>query len=230
MFEAIFFDLGLTLIFPSTHKDAVHVLREMGYRVKEEEVQRAFSLTDHYFFHYYPGVLNQDVESFFPWYGEVVARMLGIDFFVPDFVKTMMERYPPRSQWILYDDTLPTLEELYQQRLYLGLITNWDISARRIIEEKGIAKYFKTIVVSAEEGVEKPDPRIFKKAMEYSNLKPGQILYVGDNYWDDIEGAAKAGVQGVLINRNPYSSLEHKDLDCPQITELSQVLQVLNPT
>lgn len=225
MFKGIFFDLGLTLVYPSTAKDAAKLLREMGFTIKQHEVEKAFSLADGYFFCYHPGVLNQEVESFFPWYSEVLLKLMGLDICVEKFVKRMLQEYPPRRKWLLYEDTVPTLEELRERGLYLGLITNWDTSARKIMEEKDISKYFQTIVVSGEEGVEKPDPLIFQRALDDSGLLPHQLLYVGDNYWDDIKGAKGVGVKGILIQRHPVE-LGENGYDCPLVTDLYQLLKL----
>lgn len=57
------------------------------------------------------------------------------------------------------------------------------------------------IIVSSEVQVEKPDVRIFLKAAELAGVDPKQCLYVGDNYYDDVVGSAKAGMKPILINR-----------------------------
>ena len=73
------------------------------------------------------------------------------------------------------------------------LISNWDPSCRSVLEQNGLTPYLDPILVSSEVGVEKPDRRIFEKALELSGEDPRECLYVGDNYYDDGVGALKWG-------------------------------------
>jgi len=49
--------------------------------------------------------------------------------------------------------------------------------------------------------VTKPHPRIFEMAVEEAGVPSSQLLYVGDNPVDDVEGANRVGIEAVLINR-----------------------------
>src|SRR2546423_15622480 len=49
-------------------------------------------------------------------------------------------------------------------------------------------------------GVEKPDPRIFRMALERSGLAPDEAVYIGDIYSIDVVGARAAGMQAVLLD------------------------------
>lgn len=225
--EGVFFDLGLTLIYPSIAEDSIRLLEELGSSIPFSSMEEAVYKTDQHFFKHYPGVLNQPVEYFFPWYAEVLMKHLNIEVFVPTFAKGMLNKYPPRSRWILYPDTIPALKKLSDEGCHLGLITNWDLSARRVVEEVGIMPYFHTIVVSAEEGIEKPDEKIFSLAIERSGLNPSKLLYIGDNYRDDVEGARGAGIEGVLINRYSKYCKGNHQYDCQEIVDLNQAIELL---
>lgn len=227
MMKGVFFDLGLTLIYPSIVEDAVQYLKEMGYSVSMDSMEKAVYRTDQYFFKYYPGVLNQPVENFFPWYAEVLIEFLEIQISIPLFASGMLKKYPPRSRWLLYEDTIPTLKRLSCNGYQLGLITNWDLSARRVIEELGIMPYLHTVIVSSEEGYEKPDKKIFTLALEHSKLEPSQLLYIGDNYRDDIQGAKRVGIEGILIDRYSKYREETSDFDCQEIQNLKEVIDLL---
>jgi FMN phosphatase YigB (HAD superfamily) len=70
-----------------------------------------------------------------------------------------------------------------------------------LLPKLNIFDYFNFIIVSAIVGVTKPHPRIFEMAIEEAGVPPSQILYVGDNPVDDVEGANRVGIDAVLINR-----------------------------
>jgi putative hydrolase of the HAD superfamily len=49
--------------------------------------------------------------------------------------------------------------------------------------------------------VQKPDPAIFQAACRALNVAPQEAVYIGDDPWLDVDGAQKAGLQAVWINR-----------------------------
>jgi putative hydrolase of the HAD superfamily len=58
------------------------------------------------------------------------------------------------------------------------------------------------VVTSAEVGAGKPDPRIFERALQVAGVAAGEALHVGDKVDNDVNGAAAAGVRGVLVQRD----------------------------
>lgn len=101
----------------------------------------------------------------------------------------------------LFDDVIPSLSEL-KKKYRLALLTNGNSSSqRRKINNTGIADMFEYTLVSGEYEVNKPDPRIFQHACQQLNLDESECIYVGDNYITDIEGAIKAGLVPVYVNR-----------------------------
>lgn len=84
----------------------------------------------------------------------------------------------------------------------LGLISNFDHPphARRILSQSGLDDFFETIVVSGEVGIKKPDPAIFRIALEATGLRREEVIYVGDTQ-EDVNGAIAAGIRPILIAR-----------------------------
>src|SRR5262249_22018219 len=64
----------------------------------------------------------------------------------------------------------------------------------------GLARFFKSIVISGEVGVKKPDPGIFRIALEQTGLQADEVVYVGDTQ-EDVDGAKAAGIRPILIAR-----------------------------
>ncbi len=84
----------------------------------------------------------------------------------------------------------------------VGMITNGPSSIQRPkIELLELAAHFPVIVVSEEVGVWKPDPEIFRIALNQCNCRAEDAIYVGDSIEHDIPGAHAAGMRAVWINR-----------------------------
>ncbi len=113
--------------------------------------------------------------------------------------------------WRLEDDTHPTLKSLHNLGFHLGIITN-AADARdvaRIIDGRNLRDYFETIVISADLGVRKPDPRIFEVALQRTGSSPETSVMVGDTLGADILGAHRVGMRGIWITRrseNPHNA------------------------
>jgi putative hydrolase of the HAD superfamily len=105
----------------------------------------------------------------------------------------------------LYPDTLPVLTSLKEEGIRLGIISNWDYSLHRILRIHESYDLFDVVVASLEEGVEKPDPRLFHLSLERMGAQPSETVHVGDSPLDDIQGARAAGMRAILIDR----SLQH---------------------
>jgi putative hydrolase of the HAD superfamily len=75
----------------------------------------------------------------------------------------------------------------------LACVSNWDISLHSHLEEARLDGYFAEIVSSAEAGAAKPDPEVFRLALERLGVTPERAVHVGDGD-TDREGAAAAGI------------------------------------
>src|SRR5258707_935413 len=84
----------------------------------------------------------------------------------------------------------------------LALVTNGapDVQREKLAPTT-LAAHFKAIVISAELGIGKPDPRIFRSALDAFDVPSGDAVVVGDSLERDIEGARRAGIRSVWIDR-----------------------------
>lgn len=97
------------------------------------------------------------------------------------------------------EDTCAALDRLRQAGLRLGIISNSDGRVALALEAAGLRDYFDVVVDSVLVGVEKPDPAIFRAALEALEIAPEDALYVGDLYEVDVVGARAAGMNAVLL-------------------------------
>jgi HAD superfamily hydrolase (TIGR01509 family) len=101
------------------------------------------------------------------------------------------------------DRALETLEALRGRGYRMAVISNADGRVRRLLEEAGLTGHLEFVIDSAEVGIEKPDPRIFRTATDRLGLPPSACAYVGDIYEIDVIGALGASLEPVLIGDGP---------------------------
>lgn len=90
------------------------------------------------------------------------------------------------------------LEGLKSQNLLLGMITNgFGQFQMDNLKSLHIEKYFDVILVSEWEGIKKPDPRIFNKALNILNVQPNEAIFVGDHPENDVLAAKKVGMKSI---------------------------------
>ena len=119
----------------------------------------------------------------------------------------------------LYDDVLPCLETLRENGFRLAVVSNWDNSLHRTLRMFGLTDYFEHVVASLEEGVEKPDPRLFQIALDRMGVQAAQALHVGDSPIDDWQGATDAGMRALVIDRGNPAPSEARITSLAQLPE-----------
>jgi putative hydrolase of the HAD superfamily len=88
-----------------------------------------------------------------------------------------------------------TLTALTEAGIRVGVVTNGSESSQSVkIEQLGIGHYFSTVVISEVVQCEKPDPRIFQRALEQIGCAAGNTMFVGDHPINDVLGAAAVGL------------------------------------
>jgi putative hydrolase of the HAD superfamily len=188
MYQAILFDLD----------DTLYDLRSYW----RERLRLALSLVQERYAHLDPEALALTAmsERVFIEHWPDFLRRQGVDD--ETLIAEAHEAF--RQAWFermtLAEDAKPTLAAL-RLRHKLGLITNGPGTIQRAkIERFGLAEYFDVLIVSGEVGVAKPDPAIFRLALERLDVEPAQALFVGDAPEYDRRGAAAAGVPFVWMN------------------------------
>jgi FMN hydrolase / 5-amino-6-(5-phospho-D-ribitylamino)uracil phosphatase len=108
----------------------------------------------------------------------------------------MTKFFAARNAVVPYDDVLPGLIGL-KRRVLLGSVTNGNADLQTI----GLARHFDVSVSAPAFGVAKPDPTIFQEACRQLGVAPRDALYVGDDLRLDVQGAQRAGLRAVWMNR-----------------------------
>ena len=104
---------------------------------------------------------------------------------------------------VAFEDANDTLRKLSRRTVKLGVISNVSSHevALGILDKVRLARYFDLVVTSAETGIRKPDPGIFRYALYQLNIGPEEAIMVGDSERHDIQGGYIAGLRTVLVNR-----------------------------
>jgi putative hydrolase of the HAD superfamily len=103
----------------------------------------------------------------------------------------------------LNPDAHAVLRGLKDRDKRIGLICNTGLTPgvglRRFLEREGAASFFDVMLFSDEVGIRKPDTRIFQIAAQKMQLRPSEIVHVGDNLKSDVWGAKKAGFKAIYL-------------------------------
>jgi putative hydrolase of the HAD superfamily len=116
--------------------------------------------------------------------------------------------YTAPEHYELFEDVKECLSRLQELGLRIGIVSNFAPTLKAILESKGILHMFENVIVSTEVGLEKPNPAIFKLAMEHSRLEAKEILYIGDHDRNDIWAPNQVGMDAVKILRYEFLSGE----------------------
>lgn len=131
-----------------------------------------------------------------------------------------------RNQVTLFDDVTRCLPRL-AERMTLGSLTNGAADLQQI----GLDQHFSISLAAHQIGRAKPDPIVFHSACEALGLPPSQVAYIGDDLRLDVEGAQKAGLTGIWLNRHgasPSAEQAHiqPDASVASLHELEQWLHL----
>jgi FMN phosphatase YigB (HAD superfamily) len=121
----------------------------------------------------------------------------------------------------LYSDVRRCLDGLTTGSRSLAVVSNSTSEAglRRILDRAGILGYFRRVLSSGTEGVSKPDPEIFRRAVTRLGVAPAEALHVGNLPFTDARAARAAGLHALWLNRFGLGL----GLDPPEISSLREV-------
>lgn len=128
-----------------------------------------------------------------------------------------------RRSMVCRHDAEVTLGKLRSVGLKIGLVSNCTMEIPKLWRELPIAHSVDATVFSSEVGVLKPDPEIYNLATRRLGVEPAGCLYVGDGDSDELNGAAKVGMQPVLI-RIPQPQANVGQWAGPTIDDLAEVV------
>jgi len=229
--KAVLFDLYNTLVryHPPREEIQVQLCGEFGFEVTPEAVRRPIYAGDEFYYQENarsPVARRSQEEKMAVWaqYQAIVLKGIGMEA-SPQVIAQMLKRFQEfKMKLVLFEDVLPTLEELKGRRLTLGLVSNIDRDIEPLCHELGLSQYLDIRVTSQEVGADKPQPPIFEEALKRAGVGAGEALYIGDQYHYDVKGAQGVGMRALLLDRY---DLFPEIADCPRISSLTQVTEYI---
>jgi FMN phosphatase YigB (HAD superfamily) len=111
----------------------------------------------------------------------------------------------------------------------MGLLSNFDDTqcGHEVFDDTGIAHLFEAVIISAEVGLRKPNPRIYRQMLEMLRLDASEVLFVGDTPREDVAGPQAAGMRTVWISKGAAAVPEGIPQPHFTILELSELPAIL---
>ncbi|MGH2681119.1 MAG: HAD family hydrolase [Actinomycetota bacterium] len=221
-FRAVFFDVGETLVHvdPSFAELFVTVLDGAGHARSLDDVLAASA---HVYARFSEAARDRSLWTTTPersraFWTSVYDRMLA-ELGVAEtdgLAGTLHREFTRLEHYVLFDDVRPTIAALRDAGLALGIVSNFEAWLEDWFGVHDLIETFPVRVISGIEGIEKPDERIFRLALERASVAPEEAAYVGDNPEFDVDPPAALGMFPVLVDRRD----RFPDHDGARITDL----------
>ena len=209
--QAVFFDLGKTLLYPQApwqpvflraHKALADSLLRQGIEIDADTFPYEFNDRLNRYYADRESTLRE-IGAF-----RLLQQLLaekGIRDAPVSSLRIALDAFYAVTQqnWSLEADAHQTLKTLKLQGYRLALLSNAadDADVQALVDQNQLRHYFNFIRSSAAAGYRKPHRQLFEESLKYLNLFPQQCLMVGDTLDADILGANKMGIYSVWINR-----------------------------
>jgi putative hydrolase of the HAD superfamily len=198
--EAVLFDVDFTLAKPGP------LLGPEGYRAAgarfgltldperyaEARVAAVADLEHH-------PELEHDEEIWVRFTEDIVRGMGGEGDRIRGVAEAITEGWLHADNFELYEDALPVLALLRENRIKIGLVSNTSRDLDAFIRH--FALDVDAWISSGAHGKVKPSPTIFRAVLDLLEVEPEAAAMVGDSLLDDIEGARALGMRAFLLDR-----------------------------
>jgi HAD superfamily hydrolase (TIGR01509 family) len=220
MLETVFLDAGGVLVHPNWQRVS-DTLGRHGVAIAPEALARADLLAKRAFDTPEPPRVTSDAHRGWLYFNLLLdkaglPRSPGTDAAVVELgayhrEHNLWEHVPAEVK--------PSLVRLRDAGLRLAVVSNANGTVESMFDRLGLLPFFDRVFDSQVEGVEKPDPRLFRIALERSGARAETTLHVGDLYHVDVTGARSAGLRAALID--PAGLYERAD--CPRYASLTEL-------
>jgi putative hydrolase of the HAD superfamily len=194
----ILFDAGGTLVFPSFRRIAdelaAHGVVADPAALAAADARVRFEIDR-------PDVIAATTDrGRFRRYLDSLVGEIGLERLPDSVFESLDDYHRVHNLWEDVPADVPAALDRLRGRVRMGVLSNSNGTVRAKLERIGLAHHFELIVDSHEEGIEKPDPRIFALALERMGVRASEAAYVGDLYHVDVVGAAAAGLAPFLLD------------------------------
>jgi putative hydrolase of the HAD superfamily len=226
---AIFFDAGNTLL-RMNYDDIAAALGRHGVRVAAAEVERAewrarVRLDAEVFAPRGPGMSTESGSTGDRYLALVLEEVGVTDAPTLDAMRRWRRAYnPPVGLWNTpHPRATEALRLTREAGLAAAVISNSNGSVRSILDDLGLTRHLAFVIDSTEVGSEKPDPRIFRLALERAGVAAARAVYVGDLYSVDVLGARAVGMGAILLDPAGHWGAR----DCPRAPDVAAAVRLV---
>ncbi len=214
--RAVFLDVGWTLAYPRTSMWRIFadLCADAGVTTTPqacEQLVRSLSRATHEHaeqrFRSGAQYADSDAEfaGIFAQMSQMIFAQMGVAEGYDELTQCFLQRFWNASNWTAFPEVVEVLEALRARRVRLGVLSNAPSNLPSFLEQLGVAPLLDFSVVSALEGVKKPDRRIFEVALSRAGVAPAEALHVGDMYLEDVLGGRAVGIKTLLMERGAHA-------------------------
>jgi putative hydrolase of the HAD superfamily len=230
--RAVFFDLYDTLVGFDPPREVVQAraMEPFGFVVDKDGIDAGYAMADALMAEQTAQAPLSDLapeaqSRFFERYEQLILRGAGHEVELRKAGEVWKAVRRQEYGFALYEDVMPALKALRSNGYVVGVITNMSQPGQDVAEKMGFRDNVDFTISSMDVGVSKPDPMMFRAALERAGVEASAAVHVGDQLETDIDGARGAGINPILIDR--HSSATDYD-GCPRITTLDELQPVLD--
>jgi len=206
--KIVSFDLGYTIVGLDAKQVSRFIKKHFDFDITPVAILRAdHEMRSHVFTNgdlnarsqtaHFSDVLCELLCRIYPFFREVVCEPTKLETFREECLK-----YHDDVNFFdqIYHDALAALEALHRNHVRVIAISNAQGTLDRDLAKYGIRHYFEHVLDSGAEGVAKPDPEIFVRALDRCGVAAEEVLHIGDNPTADVQGALAVGMQAALYD------------------------------
>jgi putative hydrolase of the HAD superfamily len=224
--DAVCIDLGGVVYLPD-HERMLAALARLGVAAEPAALDRA---------HYAGVAATTDFtsdHSVWHAYNLAYARVHGVPDEHLDHARViLLEEFERGDVWTReIDGVRDALHALAALGVQLAVVSNADGTVEQQLRDEGIGQVgpgpgvpFAAVLDSRVVGLAKPDPAIFRLALDAMGVAPEHTLHIGDTPAADVEGARAAGIHPVLVD--PFD--HHPDIACVRVRSLAELVTLLS--
>ena len=145
---------------------------------------------------------------------------------LPAVIEKLWVDHRAHNLWsIVPAGLVESLMRLRATGVRVAVVSNSEGKLEAFFAELDLLRGVDLVVDSGVVGVEKPDPRIFRVALDAFGASPARALHVGDNFSTDIAGARNAGVRAALVD--PFGHLAARHADVARVPDVASVADAI---
>jgi putative hydrolase of the HAD superfamily len=199
--DCVLFDAGDTLLAPAPSFQGRFVAVAAAHGLPLEEAAVDAAIADAVRAASWPSDWTDPATQRSFWVGFYRQVLSGLGHDHGELPEALFQAFSDPAGYRLFDDVRPALDELAGRGVTLGVVSNFEPWLEEVLALQGVDHLFAAVAISGKLGVAKPDPAIFRWAIQEAGADPAATVHVGDQLVNDVAAARAVGLTPVLIDR-----------------------------